>query len=125
MPEYDAGDFFQRVSKKTPPDRCRSCWEMRLQKTASFAKENSFDAFTTTLLGSPYQDEGVLKGICEGLAEKEKVNFYFKDFRAGFRDAHKKAREKGMYCQNYCGCIYSMVEREEQRAQKKRLADSV
>ena len=91
---------------------------MRLAETARFAKKNRFDAFTTTLLGSPYQEHGVLKNICEKLSKEEKIRFYYKDFRAGFRDAQKQAREKKMYCQNYCGCVFSLVEREEERKTK-------
>jgi predicted adenine nucleotide alpha hydrolase (AANH) superfamily ATPase len=86
---------------------------MRLQETVSFAKQNGFEAFTTTLLGSPYQDHGVIKEICEGLSRASGVKFYYKDFRLGFRDAHESAREKGMYCQKYCGCAFSLAEREE------------
>jgi len=126
IPQYNPGEFFSDIKRTgNPPARCVSCWEMRLERTASLAKEKGFDAFTTTLLASPYQDHGSLKVIAEGLADKEKVRFYYRDFREGFRDAHKKAREQGVYCQNYCGCIFSKIEREEKRTRKKRLAHSV
>ena len=99
--------------------RCSACWEMRLEETVSFAKEKGFDAFTTTLLGSPYQGHGALRGICEDLSRKKRVRFYYKDFRTGFRRAHDIARENGIYCQKYCGCVFSMVEREEARKRKR------
>ena len=106
------------VSPNGVSPRCSACWEMRLEETVSFAKENGFDFFTTTLLGSPYQDHDALRGICEDLSRKKKVRFYYKDFRTGFRRAHNIAREKGIYCQNYCGCVFSMIEREEARKRK-------
>lgn len=113
-PEYDVTYFFRNIAgNERTPGRCLACWEARLAGTLSFANENKFDAFTTTLLGSPYQDHGVLKNICENLSKKNKIDFYYKDFRTGFREAHNLAKAKGIYCQNYCGCVFSMVEREE------------
>ena len=99
-PEYDAGDFFKLVAgRQNPHHRCLGCWEMRVAKSIDFAQNNGFDFFTTTLLGSPYQDHGALRGICENLSRRKKVRFYYKDFRQGFRRAHKIAGEKGIYCQ--------------------------
>ena len=110
---YDASDFFRMVAGDAqPPERCSICWKMRLEETVSFAEKNGFDAFTTTLLGSPYQDHEILRRICESLSAKSSVRFYYKDFRDGFRIGHKEAKEKSLYCQRYCGCIFSMVERE-------------
>ena len=118
--EYDAIPFFDNISKKnTSSLRCPACWNLRLRKTASFAEENGFDAFSTTLLGSPYQNHEIIKKICEDISQETKSKFYYKDFRIGFKDAHKKAKGKGMYCQNYCGCVFSMIEREEARKSKK------
>jgi predicted adenine nucleotide alpha hydrolase (AANH) superfamily ATPase len=132
-PEYAPADFFQNINKPSYEPgrfgeglvRCETCWGIRLEKTASFAKENGFNAFTTTLLGSPYQDHDVLKALCEKLSEEKGVNFYYNDFRIGFGDAHKEARSNGMYCQNYCGCVFSMVEREEAKDKKKQCTISV
>ena len=115
IPEYDTTDFFKNITEP----RCTVCWGIRLEKTASFAKEKGFDAFTTTLLGSPYQDHGILKELCENLSGEKGLDFYYKDFRIGFGPAHKKARESRMYCQKYCGCMFSMVEREEAKMAKK------
>lgn len=114
--ECNVSIFFKNVAGyETSPGRCSICWDMRLEEASRFAKENKFDAFTTTLLGSPYQDHQVLKSICENLSKEKDMDFYYRDFRIGHRDGHKKAKEKGMYCQNYCGCVFSMVEREEKR----------
>ncbi len=89
-----------------------------MEKTAVFARENGFDAFTTTLLGSPYQDHDILKNICEDVAKKTGIKFYYDDFRVGFKAAHDKAKSKGMYCQNYCGCVFSEIERIEKKRSK-------
>lgn len=99
-------------------DRCPVCWWLRLEKTANFAKENGSDSFTTTLLGSPYQDHDVIKGICIDIAKRLELGFHYKDFRTRFREAHIKAKSEGIYCQNYCGCVFSEKERIDKQKSK-------
>ena len=119
FPEQSEQDFFKKISGiETPSSRCITCWRMRLSRTAVFAKENGYDAFSTTLLGSPYQDHGTIKNISEELSKDFDVNFYYRDLRKGFNNAHKVARSSGIYCQNYCGCIFSIMEREEKKLKK-------
>ena len=114
---YDIEDYFQHiVYNEAPRNRCPVCWWIRMAKTAKSAKIGGFDAFTTTLLGSPYQDHDVLKRICEDTAQRIGVGFYYHDLRTGFKKAHETARAKGMYCQNYCGCIFSEKERIEKKS---------
>lgn len=116
---YSIDDYFQHVVyNEKPKDRCPVCWWLRAIKTARFAKENGFDAFTTTLLASPYQDHDVLKAICEDVAKNCDIKFYYKDYRPGFKEARSKARSRGIYLQNYCGCLYSEMEKIEQRKKK-------
>lgn len=112
--EYDMESYFDCISNhETQPARCWFCWHMRLKETVNFAKKHAFDAFTTTLLGSPYQNHEVIKNICETLSNKYIQNFYYGDFRVGFKKAHEKAKQEGVYCQNFCGCVFSRIEREE------------
>jgi len=117
---YDLEKYFQTVAYDgTAKDRCPECWWLRLVNTAKYAKENGFDAFTTTLLVSPYQNQDIIKTIGEDVAAKAELKFYFEDFRPGFKAAHDKAHAAGMYCQNYCGCIFSEKERIEEKDRKK------
>jgi predicted adenine nucleotide alpha hydrolase (AANH) superfamily ATPase len=97
-----------------PPfrERCRSCYQLRLEKTAVKAKELGYDAFSTTLFISPYQDFDQIVATGRELAEKNNVLFYVKDFRPYFRDSINLARDIGLYRQKYCGCIFSRKERE-------------
>jgi len=119
--DYDIDKYFQHiVYNETLSARCPVCWWLRLEKTAEFAKENGFDAFTTTLLGSPHQDQNLINSIGADVAKNIGVGFYSKDFRAGFRDAHARAKAKGMYCQNYCGCVFSERERIERKNPKSK-----
>ena len=97
-------------------NRCTNyCYPVRLEKTAKYAKENGYDAITTTLLVSPYQKHDELSKIAERIAKSYGLEFVYRDFRVGFREGQAKARELGLYMQKYCGCIFS----EEERYQKK------
>ncbi|OGX18225.1 MAG: hypothetical protein A3K83_02830 [Omnitrophica WOR_2 bacterium RBG_13_44_8b] len=112
---YNPDEFFEAV-RQVPenPGRCPVCWYLRLKKTANMAKLLECQGFTTTLLVSPYQDQQAIIKIGSDIAKKEGLVFYYEDFRTGFREAHNKAHNMGIYCQKYCGCRYS----EEERCRK-------
>ena len=107
--EEDSGSMGGVSAKR--PERCKSCYKMRLEKTAEEAQRQGFDAFSTTLLISPYQDFEQIISIGSELAEKHNIIFYFRDLRQYFREAMAYAKEMGLYRQKYCGCIYSREER--------------
>ncbi len=114
--EYNFEQFFLAIGKDTEsPQRCKKCWELRLKNTAEFAKENNYENFSTTLLVSPYQDLEAIQTIGDKIAEEVGVNFIFRDFRIGFRQAHNEAKDKEIYCQKYCGCLFSERERYNKR----------
>ena len=118
-PDYEVEKYFQYITDNEGlKNRCPVCWWLRLEKAAKFAIENGFEAFTTTLLGSPYQDHEVIKTICEDVASKTGLKFYYNDFRVGFKNGREKARIKGYYIQNYCGCIFSEKEKIEKKNNK-------
>jgi len=111
-PEYEPGYFFRKIIyNENKPARCRLCWQMRLEATALYARENGFNGFSTTLLISPYQDHLIIKEIGQDLSKKFDVEFYYQDFRAGFKESQDEARSHNLYRQKYCGCIYSEIER--------------
>ncbi len=108
-PEYQPQEFLRAVcGNETGKKRCLACWNLRMERSAEFARSNGFDYFSTTLLVSPYQDQEALKKIGASVAAKTGVKFYDEDFRPGFRKAHERARSQGIYCQKYCGCIFSL-----------------
>ena len=111
-PDYQPQEFFRAVHMmEGKKERCPICWYQRLKITAQLGREKGFDYFSTTLLASPYQDQESLKKIGEDISETEGISFYYEDFRPGFRQAHEEAHKEGIYCQGYCGCIYSEIER--------------
>ncbi|MBO7426083.1 MAG: epoxyqueuosine reductase QueH [Clostridiales bacterium] len=90
--------------------RCLMCYDMRMDMTAKYAKENGYSAFSTTLLVSPYQQHEAIIESCRKKAEKYGIEFYYYDFREGFREGQNMARDIGLYRQKYCGCIFSLDE---------------
>ncbi|HEY5585349.1 MAG TPA: epoxyqueuosine reductase QueH [Ruminiclostridium sp.] len=88
--------------------RCHRCYSLRLEKVASYAAENGYDAFTTTLLVSPYQNHHLIKELGELYASKYGIDFVYRDFRPGFRRGQQMAKEMELYRQKYCGCILSL-----------------
>ena len=52
-----------------------------------------------------------LRRAAERLAEQYGVPFLYRDFRPGFRQGQAEARERGLYMQKYCGCVFSEEDR--------------
>ncbi|MCI5600177.1 MAG: epoxyqueuosine reductase QueH [Hallerella porci] len=98
--------------------RCLKCFELRLGESAKVAKELGMDYFTTTLTISPMKDAAVLNEIGEKMAEKFGVRHLPSNFkkRNGFLRSTEICKIYGLYRQDFCGCVYSKMERE--RAQK-------
>ena len=94
-------------------ERCKMCYGMRLSKVAKFAHENRFDAFSTSLLVSPYQKHDLIKELGEKFAKEYGIEFYYRDFRPGYREGQQMAKDMELYRQKYCGCIKSLEERDE------------
>jgi len=108
--EYQIIEFMRAIAGHEA-NRCPVCYKMRLEQTAKAARENGFDAFTTTLLISPYQNHEQIVEIARDVAKNAGVDFYYEDFRPGFREGHRISKEMGLYHQSYCGCVYSEWER--------------
>lgn len=100
--------------------RCTLCYEMRLIRTVEMALAEGFDAFTTTLLYSKYQNHQMLRRQCEQLAEAHGISFYYEDFRLGWQQGRGESIDMGLYRQPYCGCMYSEQERYDKRMRRKR-----
>lgn len=89
--------------------RCSLCFELRLDKTASKAKENNFDYFGTTLTVSPHKNSKIINEIGLKLEEKYGVKFLLSDFKKedGYKRSIELSKKYDLYRQDYCGCLYS------------------
>ena len=91
---------------------------MRLRRTAEFALRIGADYFTTTLSISPLKDAKRLNSIGEALAAEYGISYLTSDFKKkdGYRRSVALSGEYGLYRQDFCGCIFSKMERERQLA---------
>ena len=119
--EYDDAAFYALAKglEDAPEggERCTRCFRLRLGRTAQLAKEQGFDYFTTTLSISPLKDAQRLNQIGAELSAQFGVPYLFSDFKKknGYRRSCELSNEHGLYRQDYCGCIYSRMERERQK----------
>lgn len=122
--EYDARTFYELAKglEEVPEggERCTRCFELRLGRTARAAKEGGFDYFTTTLSISPLKDAQRLNAIGGRLAGEWGVPYLFSDFKKknGYKRSCELSAEYGLYRQDYCGCIYSKMERDRRMSEK-------
>ncbi|GJQ23343.1 hypothetical protein BIY37_12870 [Candidatus Brocadia sapporoensis] len=108
--EYGLREYLKHVDHEGN-DRCADCYTMRLRFTTVYAQENGFDAFTSTMLFSVYQNHEQLKIFSENLAREHGIDFIYRDYRALSECSHDIAKKKMIYRQGYCGCIFSEYER--------------
>lgn len=89
--------------------RCLKCYELRLDKSFQYAKENNFDYVTTTLTLSPLKSSKVINEIGKKLEEKYHFPYLYSDFkkREGYKRSIILSKEYNLYRQDYCGCKYS------------------
>lgn len=116
--EYGLREFCKNVVNDLENRCINYCYRVRLEKTAKYAKEHGYDAFSTTLLISPYQNHEGLKKVGEEMAQKYNISFFYEDFRPGFREGQAKAKELGLYMQKYCGCVFSEEDRYREKIEK-------
>lgn len=116
-PEYAMPAYFRAVAgHEDSGERCAVCYRLRLARTAEVAQDRGFDAFTTTLLISPYQQQSLIRQIGEEQGQLHQVEFYFENLRRGWKDRGRLSREHGLYQQKYCGCLYSEWEASQLRS---------
>ncbi|MBE5890527.1 MAG: epoxyqueuosine reductase QueH [Lachnospiraceae bacterium] len=122
---FDPQEFYQCVKglENLPEggERCFRCYQLRLEDTVKYAKENKFDYFTTTLSISPLKNAQKLNEIGGELANAYGVPYLFSDFKKkdGYKQSTLIAKEYDMYRQYYCGCIFSKKQRDEEIAKKQ------
>lgn len=107
---YPIEAFLRQIAFREE-ERCLHCYRIRLSYAARIAKEGRFDAFTTTLLYSRHQKHDLIREIAGEAAGTQGIPFLYRDFREGWSEGVRVSKEKGMYRQPYCGCIFSEKER--------------
>jgi predicted adenine nucleotide alpha hydrolase (AANH) superfamily ATPase len=116
---YDLEEFFRAVVFREA-ERCRFCYHRRLLATALMARRGKFDAFTSTLLYSRFQNHELIRELGQMVVQEVGVPFYYEDFRKGWAQGAAKTKELGLYKQQYCGCIFSERDRYAQPSKESR-----
>ncbi len=100
----------QYAREKEGGTRCRLCYAFRLAETARHCRERDYDLFTTTLSISPHKSSPLIFSVGQKIDAKR---FLAEDFKKkdGFKKSVEFSRQHGLYRQNYCGCIYSLLAR--------------
>lgn len=116
---YDPSEFTEmsRGLENEPEGgaRCCKCYRLRLRKTAEAAKAGGFDTFTTTLSISPHKNAEWLNRIGLELEEEYGLPYLCSDFKkkGGYQRSIVLSREHDLYRQDYCGCIYSKMNKDK------------
>ena len=114
---YDPQEFYTIAKglekEKERGKRCYECYKLRLEETAKVAKEKNYDFFATTLTLSPYKNTDWINEIGNNLSNKYQTNYLYSDFKKknGYQRSIELSKKYNLYRQDYCGCIYSKVER--------------
>ena len=111
--DYDNSEFYNAVEgledEKEGGVRCFKCYELRLRKTAEYAKEHDFEYITTTLTISPHKNSDKINEIGVKVAKEYGLKYLLSDFKKndGFKRSIELSKEYDLYRQSFCGCEFS------------------
>jgi len=108
---YPLEEFLRSVSSLNENERCVFCLRHRMDDTAELAFKEKYDGFITTVLYGKFQKHDMIKEIGKNLSQQPGIFFYYQDFLTGWNEDVKISKEFVMYCQAYCGYIYSEKQR--------------
>lgn len=111
-------DYWKEKLSGDKEKRCGVCYALRIDRMAKTAKSKGFDAFSTSLLISPWQDHERIKSLCQAAADRYHVDFFYRDFRPWYREGKNEAWRRGYCMQKYCGCIFSYQESDHKKKPK-------
>ena len=126
--EYDYESWLKAVEGyENEPEkgaRCEICFDRRFEVSAKMARRLGQKRMTSTLLVSPKKSQEQLKRRGERLAEDFGVEFVYVDYRSGggTQKQQEISKKERLYRQDYCGCLYGLV---QQRDQQKKIADEL
>lgn len=128
--DYEPKDYFDATNVLNEKElqtegergeRCRRCYKLRMDRSWKFACKNDFDWFTTTLSISPHKDSQMINEIGKNLEDSKtdhsiKTKFLPSDFKknSGYLRSTQLSDEYKLWRQDYCGCIYSIKNKETQ-----------
>lgn len=118
--DWRSEEYFSRVKglEDEPEEgkRCLECFRIRLFETAKLAAEKGFDYFCTTLTVSSQKDPDAINAIGSEAAECFGVAWLPSEFRKreGGHRSVELSKKYGLYRQDYCGCVFSLRNRNSE-----------
>ena len=112
-------DYFSHIKglENEPEEgkRCLECFKIRLDETARIASERGFEWFCTTLTVSSRKDAVAINAIGREAEAKYGVKWLPSEFkkREGNHRSIILSEKYGLYRQEYCGCVFSLANREK------------
>ncbi len=85
---YDLEGFLQRAVFRES-SRCEICYHDRLTAAARVAGKGKFDAFSSSLLYSRFQNHEMIRDIGESVGKTVGIPFHYRDFRSGWKIRHR------------------------------------
>ncbi len=126
--EYDYENWLRAVrgleNEPEKGERCRVCFDRRLEVAAKKTKELGEQRYTTTLLVSPLKSQEQLQQSAKTIDKELGTQFVFEDFRkfGGTQLQAKVSKEEKLYRQDYCGCLFGLM---QQRAKQEMIMDEM
>jgi predicted adenine nucleotide alpha hydrolase (AANH) superfamily ATPase len=115
--EYEMKDWFAVVrGLEREPERgrrCPVCFRFRLEKAFRYARAHAFACVASTLSVSPYKVTHQINEQGMELSRQYGIAFLPENFKKndGCQMARRQAAALGVRHQDYCGCVFSQVER--------------
>ncbi|NYT26737.1 MAG: epoxyqueuosine reductase QueH [Candidatus Thiodubiliella endoseptemdiera] len=125
--DYDKDNWFERTQgQEDAPERgerCTTCFDMRFEVTAEYAKTHGFDLISSTLGISRWKDMNQING-CGVRATNPFAGVTYWDFnwrkQGGSSRMLELSKRESFYQQEYCGCVYSLRDTNRWRTSRGR-----
>jgi hypothetical protein len=108
--DWEPKKYFEAIGKNiSKPVRCENCLKLRMTRLFKKAQELGVKAVTSTMLTSNYLNSKMIEEYGGKLAKETGVELIIP------KKCSSSCEHKGFYKQNYCGCVYSLRERMEEK----------
>ncbi len=123
--DHNKEEWFHKTSGyENEPERgyrCTLCFDMRFERSALYAFENQFRVFSSTLGTSRWKNLTQINACGVRAANQYKdVTYWTINWRknGGSNRMIKISKEEKFYQQEYCGCVFSLRDTNQSRAER-------
>lgn len=127
--DYDTDNWFKRTQgmewELERGKRCTVCFDMRFERTALYAFENSFSVFSSTLGISRWKNMKQINDCgLRAASHYEGISYWTYNWRkqGGSQRMLEISKKEKFYQQEYCGCVYSLRDTNLWRLKNQREA---